>query len=124
MAPPRIIKFIADANIEKSIVDYLRTKGCDVKWVAECAPAMIDNEILKIARREKRILITNDKDFGELVFLQKQLTTGVILFRIKGNQVSEKIRFTHTLIEHYQEKLTGHFVVVASKKIRFIELEA
>lgn len=95
-----------------------------MKWVAECAPAMIDSEILKIARREKRILITNDKDFGELVFLQKQLAAGVILFRIKGHQVSEKIRFAQALIEHYQEKLAGHFVVVAGKKIRFIELEA
>jgi predicted nuclease of predicted toxin-antitoxin system len=124
LTSPRKIKFIADANIEKSIVDCLRANGCDVKWVAECAPAMIDSEILKIARREKRILITNDKDFGELVFLQKQLAAGVILFRIKGQQVSEKVRFAQILLENYGEKLAGHFVVIADKKIRFIELEA
>lgn len=85
---------------------------------------MIDSEILKIARREKRILITNDKDFGELVFLQKQLAAGVILFRIKGQQVSEKVRYAQILLENYRGKLAGHFVVVADKKIRFIELEA
>ena len=63
-----MIKFIADVNIEKQIVDYLHDSGYDVKWMPDYNCKISDEELIKIARREKRILITNDKDFGDITF--------------------------------------------------------
>ena len=61
----RILKFIADVNVEKAVVDFLRAEGYDVKWIADFDCTMRDENLLKLANKERRILITNDKDFGE-----------------------------------------------------------
>ena len=74
-----IIKFIADVNVEKPIIDYLLTEGYDVKQAPDYNCEILDEDLLEYATVDKRILITNDKDFGELVFLQKRLSTGIIL---------------------------------------------
>lgn len=79
-----IIRFIADVNIEKPIVDFLLESRYDVKWVPDYGCEIIDEHLLTLAYKEKRVLITNDKDFGELIFLQKRLSSGIILIRIKG----------------------------------------
>jgi predicted nuclease of predicted toxin-antitoxin system len=115
------MKFIADVNIEKNIVDELRNMSYDVKWIAEVDPYLEDTEILNIAHREDRILITNDKDFGEIVFRQKLLSSGILLLRVKGQDVKEKINLLRKILI-FPDKLKGHFVVVTGNKIRFIIL--
>jgi len=75
------VKFLADVNVEKAIVDLIREMGYNIIWIAESNPTMRDNEVLDLANKEKRILITNDKDFGELVFWQKRVMRGLILFK-------------------------------------------
>ncbi len=117
------IKFLADVNVEKPLVDFLREKDFDVKWVAEIKKDMEDDEVLKMAYKEKRILLTNDKDFGELVFRQKKLSQGVVLLRIKGQDIKKKINLMSGLIEKYSFKILKHFVVVTENKIRLIPLE-
>ena len=117
------IKFIADVNIEKPIVDYLLKNGYDVKWVADYDCKISDEDLLKIANAEKRILITNDKDFGELIFLQKKISRGVILLRVKGQISQDKVRLIGKLIKNYSNKLLNHFVVITKNRIRFISLE-
>lgn len=69
------MKFLADVNVEKSVIEEIKLLGYDVKSVTSINPAMSDTEVLKIANSEDRILITNDKDFGEIVFRQKLLTS-------------------------------------------------
>ena len=117
------IKFIADVNIEKPIVDYLLENGYNVKWVADYDCKMNDEELLKIANTEKRIIITNDKDFGELIFLQKKVSIGVILLRVKGQISQEKVKLIGKLLRDYSNKLLNHFVVITKKRIRFVPLE-
>ena len=55
------MKFLADVNIEKQIVDGLRNENYDIKWISEINPKISDVEILQIAKEEDRILLTNDK---------------------------------------------------------------
>jgi predicted nuclease of predicted toxin-antitoxin system len=76
------MRFLADENFPGSVVATLLEKGHDVVWVRTTAPATKDADILSWAARENRILLTFDKDFGELA-LQTRLPTscGVILFR-------------------------------------------
>ena len=117
------IKFLADVNIEKAIVDYLLTNGYDVKWVPDYNCQMTDEELLYLANTEKRILITNDKDFGELTFLQKRLSYGIILLRIKGQHVDEKVSLLEILLKKHEDKLYKHFIIITRFKIKFRPME-
>jgi len=117
------IRFLADVNVEKPIVDYIVQQGYDIKWIPDYQCAMTDETLLDLARTESRILITNDKDFGELVFLQKRLHAGVILFRVKGQTSAYKVRLFKKLLMGYKNKLLNHFTVVTKTKLRFALME-
>lgn len=84
---------------------------------------MTDDELLALAVREQRILITNDKDFGTLVFLQKKVACGIVLFRIEDQNTRIKITILKNMLQRYQDKFPGHFVTIARKRIRFVPLE-
>lgn len=116
------MKFLADVNIEKSIVDELRIMGYDVKWLAEDNPYLDELRIFKIAQHENRILLTNDKDFGEIVFRQKLIPSGIILFRIKGQDTKEKVKLLNKLLISHGNKIVRHFTVITKQEFRFIHV--
>lgn len=117
------IKFLANVNVEKPLIDFLNEKGFDVKWVTSIDKRMPDDRVCEIANSEQRIIITNDKDFGEIVFYQKKIAYGIILMRVKGQNSSEKIILLDKLLENYLDKIANHFVVITNSKFRFIPLE-
>jgi len=119
----RILKFIADVNVEKAVVDFLRTEGYDVKWPPDFDREMSGESLLKLANKERRILVTNDKDFGELAFLQRQLSAGVILIRVKEQKTSDKVKLVRKVLKDHRDKLLNHFVVASKTKFRFIPME-
>ncbi len=114
------MKFLADVNIEKAIVDELRRLGYDTVWMAEEDPSLDDLSIFRITQKENRVLLTNDKDFGEIVFRQKLIPSGIILFRLKGQDVKEKIKLLRKVLVSNEGKIMRHFVVIAKEKFRFI----
>jgi len=116
------IKFLADVNVEKPIVDYLSRQGYDIKWVPDYNCEMPDEDLLQLANEEKRIFITNDKDFGDLIFLQKKLSVGTILFRVKDQKSQGKIKLMKKLLMGHRDKLLNHYVVITKLKIRIIPL--
>lgn len=116
------MKLLADVNIEKSVVDELKRMGYDIVWVADVDRHLDDMSILKIARQGTRIILTNDKDFGEIVFRQKLIPTGIVLFRIKGQDVKEKVKLLKKLLASHNDKIINHFVVVAKERFRFIPI--
>jgi predicted nuclease of predicted toxin-antitoxin system len=116
------IKFLADVNIEKPLVDYLLKQGYDIKWVPDYNCEMPDEDLLQLANQEKRIFLTNDKDFGDLIFLQKKVSAGTILFRVKGQKSQEKIKLMKKLLMGYRDKLLNHYVVITTAKIRIVPL--
>ncbi len=119
----KVIRFLADVNVEKGIVDYLLRKGYDVKWIPDYNCEIDDEGLLALANNEKRVLITNDKDFGELTFLQKQHSVGIILLRVKGQKVKDKVELIEKLIMNYNEKILNHFIVMTKTKLRIIRME-
>lgn len=116
------MKFLADVNIEKRIIDYLKNKKYDVKWMLEDNISLTDTEILDIANNENRILITNDKDFGEIVFRQKLISSGIVLFRIRGQNIEKKVELFNKLLENNKKDLYKNFIVISERKIRIIKL--
>lgn len=115
-------KFLADVNIEKSLVDFLREQSFDVIWIPNYNCNLSDEDLLKFANKEKRILITNDKDFGELIFQQRKLSEGIILIRVKGQEVDKKLRSLKKLIRFYKAKIRNNFIVITDRRIRIRNL--
>jgi predicted nuclease of predicted toxin-antitoxin system len=77
------MRLLANENIPLDAVEALRVTGHDVLWIREEAPGSTDIEVMALAHKEERILITFDKDFGELAFRTKQPPArGIILFRL------------------------------------------
>ena len=79
-------------------------------------PFLSDEDILEISYKEKRILITNDKDFGELVYKDYRNTFSIILLRVEKNDVVEN------LITKHKDKNENKFIVANKNKIRFINI--
>ena len=77
-----MMKFLADENIPLEVVLQLQRNGFDIISLSNMRPRASDEEALSIANKEKRIIITFDTDFGELVFKLKKENKGVILLRI------------------------------------------
>src|SRR2546421_3399703 len=72
------MRFLADENVSRLVIERLRGEGHDVISVAETKPGAPDDDILKAADAERRILITEDRDFGEMVIRQRLGLCGVI----------------------------------------------
>lgn len=117
------MRFLADVNIESGIVDHLRQNGYDIKWIPDYDRHMSDEALLDMAVREERILITNDKDFGELVFRQRRSLVGVILLRAKGQRTRDKIKLLGSLLADHQGKIAGSLIVLSKDKIRILRME-
>lgn len=112
------MRFLANENFPGIAVKALQKLGHDIAWVRIDAPGSSDQEVLRRARKEQRILITFDKDFGELAFRDGlPADCGIILFRIllsSPEQVSKRI--VAALESH--EDWKGHFAVIEETRIR------
>lgn len=112
------MKFLADENVEKPVVDWFRNQNFDVVYIAEKASSISDEEIIKFTNSEDRILTTNDKGFGELVFHQKKISKGILLIRAANEKSSNKIALIKKVLEIAKSKLEGNLVVVSKIGIR------
>jgi predicted nuclease of predicted toxin-antitoxin system len=114
------LNLLADEGVDRQIVARLREEGHDVSYVAEMEPGIPDENVLALANREARALLTTDKDFGELVFRQRLLTSSsIILIRLPGLSSEGKARTVSSAIrEHASELVRGTFAVVTSGTIR------
>jgi predicted nuclease of predicted toxin-antitoxin system len=115
------MKFLLDENVDYRLATYLTHAGHDVKAISHDYPyAEKDKNVLAIAYKESRILLTNDKgDFGELIFRHHHPHSGVILFRFKRGDIDIEIRrerLQHVLT-NYSNQL-HNFIVVTRDKIR------
>ncbi|TAL20706.1 hypothetical protein EPN90_00085 [Patescibacteria group bacterium] len=114
------MKFLLDANVRHSVGTFLESEGYDVRFLAGTAEhGLSDSDALALATRESRILITNDKDFGQLIFRQKLPHKGVILFRLSEESRASYLGRLKSIVEMYNDRLVDHFVVVTDEHVRF-----
>ena len=112
------MKLLADENIDLSVVARLREAGHVVLAVAEMEPSISDDVVLAKANAENAILMTEDKDFGELAFRQSLAHHGVILVRLAGLPGATKATALIHLFEEHGHELTGSFTVVSPGLLR------
>ncbi|MBR8835274.1 MAG: DUF5615 family PIN-like protein [Stigonema ocellatum SAG 48.90 = DSM 106950] len=112
------MRFLANENFPADAVEALRHQGHDVTWIRTDAPGIVDAEVLNRAQSDERILLTFDKDFGELAFRSHlPATCGIILFRIKapsGAVVAQKVAIAIASRTDW----AGHFSVIEDDRIR------
>ena len=112
------MRFLCDANVQMAVVRALRAQDHDVVRVSEMDPRMTDSRVLELARRQNRILITNDKDFGELVFLRRQLATGVMLIRLSSRDADKVAGIVTSVARNMGDRLAGQFAVLTDDRVR------
>lgn len=112
------MNFLADEGVDKPIVDLLRSSGFDVHYILETRPGSLDEEVLRIANEENRILLTQDKDFGELVYRQRQVHQGIVLIRLGTTPAAEKAKVVNFVLLEYGDRLQQAFTVIQANAVR------
>jgi predicted nuclease of predicted toxin-antitoxin system len=102
-----------------SVAAWLRDQGHDVFSVYDEARGIDDNQVIQKALDQKRILITNDKDFGEKVYKDDRPHVGIILLRLEDERATSKIQVLSLLLEEYSHKISGSFTVVSEQRVKF-----
>ena len=114
------MKFLADESFDFPFIAAMRNSGYDVTAIVESTSGIEDEEVLKISNTENRILLTCDKDFGELVFRLKLFHSGIILLRLPDVSEEQKTSLLLSSVKIYSDKLASSFTVITSSKIRII----
>jgi predicted nuclease of predicted toxin-antitoxin system len=114
------MNFLFDQSADFRLISHLRTLGHDVVAISREYPhSLADEEVLAIARKERRILIVADRDFGELIFHQERAHVGVIFFRLPGSSLHTKLdQLTSVLADYTDHLQRGEFIVVTPGRIR------
>jgi predicted nuclease of predicted toxin-antitoxin system len=113
------MRFLADESCDFCVVRALRKASHNVLAISEISPAAEDLHVVKLALEERRILLTEDKDFGQLVYAQGQEIHAVILVRYPARFRKNLSRDMVRLAKLHGNKLAGCFVVVEPGRIRF-----
>jgi len=115
------MRVLANENIPRRVVEAMRQSGHDVSWAVECCASARDEEVLALATAQSRILVTQDRDFGELVIRQGlHAPCGVVLLRLPP--------IPELMAQHVSRVLdgtfdaSGKFVVVEVDRVRQREL--
>jgi predicted nuclease of predicted toxin-antitoxin system len=112
------MRFLIDESVGIDVTLYLRSVGHDVRAIAELAPQTSDSDILAWAVQEQRIVITINKDFGELVFRSGQAHRGVILFRLRDENAANQVQLLAAAVSQYASHLSGRFTVISETGVR------
>jgi predicted nuclease of predicted toxin-antitoxin system len=112
------VKFLADECCDAGVVEALRHDGHDVLYAVGTLTGAADDDLLDRAYKEQRILLTEDKDFGELVYRLRKPAFGVILLRFDVIERTLKIPRLRHLLNQEAQRLPSAFVVLEVDKSR------
>jgi predicted nuclease of predicted toxin-antitoxin system len=112
------VRFLADENVDKPIVERLRKDGHEVIYLIEIEQSISDDEVIQRANQESALLLTADKDFGELVFRQGRLVYGVVLIRMAGLSSQRKAGMVAMAVQEHADELADNFAVITPGAVR------
>ena len=120
------MNILADENNEAPIISRLRTDGHVVTAIAETHPGIADPEVLQIAVHLHVLLLTSDKDFGDLIFLRRlQAPMGLMLLRLSETiPITQRADIISSVVQTYAAQLAGAFTVISRTGVRVTPLPA
>lgn len=113
------MKFLADENIPLELVQKLQRENIDIASMSLISPGVSDAEVLEYARKERRVLITLDQDFGQLLFHKRKQSFGVIFIQIHPQSTKEIYQLTKKVFAMKIDFIHS-FCVVEKHRIRVI----
>lgn len=115
------MRFLVDECTGPAVAKWLRSLRHDVFSAYDETRGLDDDRIIEKANLENYILITNDKDFGEIIFRMRKPHKGVILLRLEDERSENKIAVLRRVLELHSDRLANNFVIVTEKTIRIVE---
>jgi predicted nuclease of predicted toxin-antitoxin system len=112
------VRLLADESVDRIVLDGLRHDGHALRAIRELQPGMPDDAVLELARREGLPLITEDKDFGELVFRERRASAGVILVRLAGVPRARKAEIVAAAFRRHGADFQNAFAVIGPHNVR------
>jgi predicted nuclease of predicted toxin-antitoxin system len=112
------VEFVADESCARAVIRALRAAGYDVTAIAEVSKGMSDEQVIKRAFTEGRVLITEDRDFGELVYARGHPSAGVLFVRFPNHARSIKPVAVVEAVTELGARLRGGFAVVEPARVR------
>jgi predicted nuclease of predicted toxin-antitoxin system len=116
------MKIIVDESVDYVIARDLQNNGFDISAIIDDSPGISDEDIINKANIEKAIIITADKDFGELTFKMNKTTKGIILIRLSGLDNQEKSKIVVNGIKKHVENISNSFCVISPTNFRIRKL--
>ena len=115
------MRFLVDECTGSAVAKWLRGQGYEVFSVFDEARGATDKEILAKANSEDWILITNDKDFGEMIYREGHPHRGIIFLRLQSQRAATKVDVISRLLSAYAKQLPVAFVVATETQVRLSE---
>lgn len=115
------MRFLVDECTGTSVADWLKSENHEVFSVFEQWRGASDDSILEKCQLENYILITSDKDFGEMVFRNQKVHNGIILLRCEPNVFKNRIEVLKKLLQNHSDSLQNNFIVVTNDKVRIVK---
>ncbi len=112
------MELAADESVDAPIIEALRRRGYVVFSIAEQMAGATDKQVLEFANSSKALLLTGDKDFGELVFRQRLLSVGVVLVRLAGLSPTSKAELVGDVFQKMSDSFPGRFSVIGPDQVR------
>lgn len=119
--PSKQIKFIVDECTGPAAAKWVSLAGYQVLSIYDEKRGLRDIEILRLAQIENWVIITNDKDFGDMVFKEGLSHHGIILLRLDDERSKNKVAVLDKLFRGYFSEFLENFVVVTEKSVRVIK---
>ncbi|VTR93593.1 Uncharacterized protein OS=Chloracidobacterium thermophilum (strain B) GN=Cabther_A2130 PE=4 SV=1 [Gemmata massiliana] len=112
------MNLVADESLLGVIIDRLRADGHTVRAIRDTDGGAPDTDVLTIAVNERAVLLTQDKDFGELVFRNRLTHTGIVLIRLTGMSADDRAQLVSEVIRDHANELPTAFTVVSNNGVR------
>jgi predicted nuclease of predicted toxin-antitoxin system len=111
------MRILVDECTGPSVAKYLQNQGNDVYSVSISSPGWTDYQVLNKAVSESRVIITNDKDFGDMIFREKLAHCGIILMRLEDESPANKITVLSLFLQNLEEQITDKYFIVLTEKL-------
>lgn len=112
------MQILVDVSAGETIVSCLRAAGHDVQSIRDIDPRLPDVDILRLTVASQRLVLTMDKDFGELVVRSKEAHRGVLLLRLESVPVPDRARVVEFIFQQHADELPGNFCVFQNDRLR------
>lgn len=116
------MNLLADESVDQLIVDRLRRDGHDLVYIAGLSPSVSDDDVLRQANVQSSLLVTGDKDFGELVYRQRRVHGGVVLLRLFGLSAGLKANIVAEAFRDRGAEMARGFTVISPGIVRIRHL--